>query len=628
VAVVGGVLTRRVRGLFTSTQRVSAGTPSRAATWATFTLIAVGTAVFLILTTSGTPADSEFVFVYEAPSILAGDHPSRDFYEWGAPLSAYLSAAMQLITGYRVIGEMLLQWSLIVVGVTIAFRLGLRFSRSHVAMLVVFPIVILLLARTPTYHYSKLLCFPVAIWFGWRYLERPTTAHASLLGCWTGVSFLFRHDYVIPVGFCSALAIGLASVVHAMRRSSATIARDSLACGIAAIVVVTPWALAVYRGEGLLAYTQARTATFESAGNPYSALLRMNPFRELRPVPLPPPVPAVVVLTWASGVTESRQRELERQYGLLMLDGHDAEGRTRYRIGDVYDMRLFELKPYIRNENGFEWERLNEARQHLPSTVNAVTWLAQTAMFVAISLVASGAIGTWRSWSRRTPVDVETLQSILAGLVLVLIDGMLFREQSYVVVVAPVTAALGGRFLVRTPVAKVLAVLLLALALYAAAVSLRGVPLFERTLRQSIEAASASVAALSASPPEAANPDYTYLRECTSDGDRLMVGGMTPFYVNYYTHRPIAGGHVYWHTGWRADPTREDQSLALLTHQSVPFIVWTSDTVLEDLRRYPRILQYVAEHYRELGDAKGRILVDKRRRPVRWYGADHRPCFD
>jgi hypothetical protein len=99
------------------------------------------------------------------------------------------------------------------------------------------------------------------------------------------------------------------------------------------------------------------------------------------------------------------------------------------------------------------------------------------------------------------PVDVETLQSILAGLVLVLIDGMLFREQSSSSFGAGNGGA-GGRFLVHAPVVKVLAVLLLALALYAAAVSLRGVPLFERTFRQSIEAASVSVAALSASPPK------------------------------------------------------------------------------------------------------------------------------
>jgi hypothetical protein len=30
-----------------------------------------------------------------------------------------------------------------------------------------------------------------------------------------------------------------------------------------------------------------------------------------------------------------------------------------------------------------------------------------------------------------------------------------------------------------------------------------------------------------------------------------MVGRTTPFYVNYYTRRPIAGGHLYWHTQWR-----------------------------------------------------------------------------
>jgi hypothetical protein len=627
VGLVGVLLMWRIRRLFIEPLRVSGTTLKAHAGAVTTAVTAVVTAAFLVLTATGKPRDSEFVFAYEAPSIIAGDHPARDFYEWGAPLSAYLSAGMQMITGYRVIGEMLVQWSLIVVGVVMAFRLELRFSRSYWPTLLVLPVVILLLARTPTYHYSKLVCFPIAIWFGWRYLERPTAAQAGLLGCWTTVSFLFRHDYVIPVGLCSALAIGLAPLVHPTRRAYSKVAGAYLVCGLTAIVVVMPWALVVHSGEGLVPYAQARTAKFESPGNPYAAILRMNPFQELRPATLPPATSAVVAFTWADDVTESRQPALENEYGLRFLSGRDEEGRLRYKVANVYDMRLLTLEPHIRNENGFEWERLDAVQRHLPLTADAVTWLAQTAMLVALALTTSGIVAAWTNWSRTASIPLESLQSFLAGMVLALIDGMLFREPSYVVVVGPATATLGARFLLGSPATRVLAIVLLVLTLFAAAVSVRGVPLFQRSLRDSVQAASESLVMLAATPPNGENATFDYLRECTASTDRLMVGGMTPFYVNYYARRPIAGGHVYWHTGWRADTLRESQSLELLKLQSVPFIVWTSDTVLADLRQYPRIFRYVTENYRELSGTGDRILVDKRRHVVRWYGANRRPCF-
>jgi hypothetical protein len=135
--------------------------------------------------------------------------------------------------------------------------------------------------------------------------------------------------------------------------------------------------------------------------------------------------------------------------------------------------------------------------------------------------------------------------------------------------------------------------------------------------------------ALLASPPvEGSSSElFRYLHDCTGAGDRLLVTGSTPFTVTYYTQRPLAGGHLYWHSAWRSDPPREEESLALLRRQSVPFAMSTHDPVLDDFTRYPRIREYLVANYREVEGSHGTVLADTRRRVVRTFGADHRPCF-
>src|SRR5262245_9621797 len=173
-------------------------------------LVAVLTSVVLIATAGGQLHDSNLLTLPEATAILAGDRPYRDFFEWGAPLAAYLSAGAQLLVGYRLIGEYLLQWSLTLAGVVMAFHLGLRLSRSVVALLAVLPLVLVILAETPTYHYSKLFCFPLLIWLVWRYMERPGWIRSAAVGAASAGAFFFRHDYGMYAAIAFVAAVVLA----------------------------------------------------------------------------------------------------------------------------------------------------------------------------------------------------------------------------------------------------------------------------------------------------------------------------------------------------------------------------------------------------------------------------------
>ena len=588
-------------------------------------LVAVLTAAILILNVEIQIYDSNLLLLSEATALLAGDHPYRDFFEWGAPLAAYLSAGAQLLVGYRLIGEFLLQWLFIVAGVVISFDLGLRLSRSIAASLVMMALALVILAHAPTYHYSKLFFFPLTIWLGWRYMDHPGVRRSAVLGFTAAVAFLFRHDYGLYIVCASVVALVLSRVAVPASRRLRSIVNDSAAYAVAVAVVVTPWAIVVQMNEGLVEYVQLRAAMYEGSGRTYASLLKLNPVRELTPEP-PAPRPAIVGFLWRASVDEELQHQLERQHGLRSLHERDARGRWRYEVSNVYDIGLFGLDPYINDGIGFEWDRLLEMRWHLPSRDNATLWLQQMALLVPLLLLISAGLEMWRSRYRADPVPLDACRMVLAGTFLAVVDSALFRQWSYVVVVAPVTAALSARFLVgKTALRRGCAIGVLLLTVFAALVAARRTPLFRPS--ELVSSVSRAFGKLLASPPVDGHPSYRYLHDCTAPGDRLLVTGMTPFEVSYYAHRPIAGGHLYWPNGWRSDPVHEAQSLALLQSQSVPIAFSTGNRVLEDFRRYPKIREYLVKHYVEAEGSNGLILVDTRRQPTGWFGPMGFPCF-
>jgi hypothetical protein len=541
-----------------------------------------------------------------------------------------------------VIAEVVLQWVFIVVGVVIAFHLGLQLSGSWKAMLAMVPVTMLMLANTPTYHYTKLFVFPLAIWLAWRYLDRPTPGRSAALGMVSSAAFFFRHDHGLWVGAASLLALVLGRVAGQASRQRRGTLIDLGAYTAAVTICLLPWVLVVQRTEGVVAYVQARGAVYQSAGNPYRRLLGLEGLRELRPVSLPPSKAGTVEFVWAPGVDLALRQKLERQHGLRGPAPQPNLQRVRYELANLYDLNLLELRRYVREESGFDWTRLNEVRYRLPSRATATLGIAQVALVIPLLLVVLGAREARRGWSRTREIPLDGLRMILAGSVLAVVDAALLRQPSYVAAVMPLTAALSARFLARRsdadrsiagarPISqrarRLAAMTLLIVTTCAAGLASAGVSMFGRPLDESIDAAVTSVATLMASPPEGKSDAFVYLRECTGPADRLLVGGMTPFHVNYYTRRALAGGHLYWHSGWRNDPERETESLALLRRQSVPFAYSTSDPILDDFSGYPRIRAHLMQHYAELPGSNGRILFDTRKQRVRDYGEQAWPCF-
>jgi hypothetical protein len=583
--------------------------------------------VVLVLTVGSQIYDSNLFALSEATALLAGDHPYRDFFESGVPLAAYMSAGAQLVSGRRLIGEFALQWIFIIAGVVLSFDLGLRVSRSIVASLAIVPIVVLMLAQTPTYHYQKLFFFPLTIWAAWRYIDHPSARRCAALGFVSAAAFLSRHDYGIYCGCASILAWVLPRLTNPASRPLAEVAIDVAGYAAAVIVTLMPWAVVVQMNEGLVEYTRARTTLYqEPEGVRYASLLAINPFHALAREPLPAPTSAVVGFLWDDSVDEATQHRLEQQYGLRPLGSRDAVGRSQYEVSNVYDLRLFQLDPYIRDGAGFQWNRLNEFRWHVPGIANVLSWFQQITILVPFVLVLSGGLEIWRRRHQRQSISPDAARLVLAGGFLAVVDAALLRQPTYVLIVIPVTAALGARFLVAHSVlGRGLSIAVLILTTVTALVYASDTSLFRPAEYR--RGTSLAFSRLLASPPDEGQLLTRYLRECTAPGDRLLVTGSTPFNVSYYAQRPIAGGHLAWKHGWRADPKHEQESLALLRRQSVPFAVSTRDPVLTDFRRYPTIRAYLLENYAEVEGSQGKILVDTRRRPSGRFGPEGFPCF-
>jgi len=591
-------------------------------------IVAAMTASVLILNAGSQIYDSNYYLLSEATSLLAGDNPYRDFFEWGAPLGAYISAGGQLISGHRLIGETATQWLFIVAGAVLAFELAMRVSRSVAASLVATAFSLLVLSATATYHYTKLLVFPAAVWLAWRYIDRPNRARAVALGVLSVVAFGLRHDYGLYVGCASFMALALAHVPTIPWRRR--VVRDGAAYTFAAALLVAPWAAVVQANEGLIDYVRTRTSMFEQPGSwfAYSLLLSMNPVRELRPDPPPAPRSGVVGFFWNERADEAKQRELTRQCALRPLGSQDSHGRPQYEAANIYDTCLLALDPFIVDGAGFDWDRLRAPASYLPSRANATLWLAQMMLLVPVFILGGVAARVWRAHRRSVPVDAEVRPLIVAAVFLMVVECALFREPAYMVTVAPIAGALAARFLAaRRTVIRACAIAALVTSVFAASVRAKDAPMFH--VQQLPNSLSSAFHVLIASPPTHENPLFAYLRECTAAGDRVLVTGPTPFHVNYLVGRPMAGGHLNWPYGWRSDAVHEQQSLALLQQQSVPFMVATQEPALQDFAQYPHIRAYLAQHYQPLRGTQPSILVDTRRSPTgRWeWQGRQLPCF-
>jgi hypothetical protein len=635
---------------------------------------ALSAAAVLVLTAGTQIYDTNFQTLWESTELLAGDRPYQDFFEWGLPLQAAISAVAQVLTGHRLIGEFLVHWIFIIAGIVISLHLALQLSRSRAASLVTMGLAVLLLAATPTYHYPKLFVYPFALWMAWRYIDRPGIARGAALGLTTALAFLFRHDHGVYVGVLAVATFALARAVVPASRAARAMIGESASYTAATSIVLLPWLMLVQVNEGVPEYVRARMYLYNdwsTSESPYLSLLEMNPARTLLGDRSMAPRAASVSLTWNANVDATERAALERRYRLRPLRaGQDDAGRWHYAVPNIYEADLWELRRSLENADsaeGFDWDQLErlQAPAFVPTRDAAERWLYQLALLVPLLLAVSSGIDAVRALRRGSRVPVDAVRLATAAAFLYVIERSLLREASYVMALIPLVAGASAGLLhrprpsggvhrsradsLRSAARLGMAAVILSVTTLAAFAYTRGTGIFDPLERS--RTVGPVLAELMTSPPiDAYQPAAAalasdreawengtvdrgrllirYMHDCSRPDDRILVTGSTPYHVNYYANRRVAGGHVLWHVGWRSDPAREQTLLALLQRQSVPFAFSTHDPVFADLERYPRIHEYFRQHYVELDGTRGLLVVDTRRQPTSRFGRLGFPCFD
>jgi hypothetical protein len=566
--------------------------------WGWYVLLAILAAHVLLHASGRQIYDTNFYVLWEYVALMAGDHPYRDFFQFGSPLLTGLTTAVQWAVGTRLIGEFLIHWIFLIAAVLIGFHLAVRLSGSVAASVVTSLLVIAALAATPTFNFPKLFFYPAAVLLGWWYMDRPGIRRAAALGLITAMAFLFRHDHGVYIGTASVLAFALTRLIAPPLRGWRGSLREIAAYVIVAGVVIAPWAAVVEANEGFVDYVRMRAEWNQTWAPNESPFLIL---RDFSPVPV--------------------------------LAGSEPD----------------------ENEPLAEW---------FPERDPAAHWLAQISILVPLLVLLAAVIDMIRRKRRGLPIGIENCRLVLAASIALIVADRLFRQDSYFLSAMPLTAALGARLLAPRRQAGddgsapriSLRVWRVARALTGAAVvGLTAIAVVgfveELRLLKPFTLDDLPIARLMASPPiDGYQPAWyavqlepegwremdgdrkqqimmRYMHDCTTDGDRILVTGSTPYQVGYYVNRPIAGAHLQWHHGWRSDPEHEMQSLRLVQSQSVPFAFSTHDPIMEDFKAYPRIHEYLATHYRELEASDGLLLVDSRRTPTGEFGQVGFPCF-
>jgi hypothetical protein len=569
------------------TATVERAVPHRALLWT----IAVLSAAVLIVTADDQIYDNNFYTLSEVVNLFAGDHPYRDFFEWGVPLQAALSYLTQLLFGHRLLGEFVKQWALMIAGMVVAAHLAVRLSRSVVTSAITMMVAVINLAVTPTVHYSKLFIYPCAILLMWRYLERPGVRRSAAMGMFAAIAFLLRHDHGVYVGAGVLLTLAVARLTAPESRGWRRLIEDAIACGAGAALLVVPWAIFVQSSEGLFNYILSRAYINDKWASHavFANIFKLDPLSALTPDPGSEPG------AWAPGQYHMYQwmESVTLLTTILLLVAAGGQAAMRWRPP------------------------------------------APLPLDIALMLVAGVQVAIVQQWLYRESGYYVLVAPLTAAFGARLLGGPQRRDG----------ADRSTGWLVWHAAARVVAVAIVGISLLSLTGSLLKFPRQVSNLPETFARLTASppidglVSAADAQEFDAAkwakdidlgkrsDLMVRYMHDCTAPGDRILVMGLTPYHIPYYVNRPMAGGHLYWHDRWRSDAMHDAQSAELLQHQSVPFVFSTHYPILEDLSAYPRVSAYVKANYVELARSKGHLMIDRRRVPTGQFGALGFPCF-
>ena len=183
-----------------------------------------------------------------AMQISFGGHPFIDFRSTYGPLTFYASALGQILSGNRIIGEIIL----IVVGYGVAYLLlfELFFGASRKLSISSICLCFALLLMPRFYKYYIILGPILALYSAWKYIDNRSTKSFLFMSFAVAITGLYRFDFGIYTALC-----GLTTII--LTNSKQNIAKLLKPVGVFLLVIVglaSPWLLwGLYKG-GLANY--------------------------------------------------------------------------------------------------------------------------------------------------------------------------------------------------------------------------------------------------------------------------------------------------------------------------------------------------------------------------------------
>jgi hypothetical protein len=632
------------------------------APWLVASVVWLGALTFSISTY--TVLNDHFERISRARQIARyGALPFRDFFDPGYFMTEFSSAALQLLLGDNLLGEMLLDTVFIASGITIVFLLSRRISGSNLVGLGAGLLALLSMPRA--YDFDKVLFYPLGIALCWHYVDRPGTRRAMALGAGIAIAALFRYDTGIYIGCAAVVA---ASVLHwrepgVLARRIGLCAATAALCWLAVVVPIV--------GAGNVEDAIDQLATYAVREKARTEISRAPRFSLGRAVGRVVPHRATsVTVRWSESTSEPDRLEAESRYRLhLRSEGYAPGERTRhYTMADPSPTVIREL---LRDSRAEDTAGLDRARQALPEEplwvraqrtfpvlqwrVLPDAWNADNATafiyYLLWVLPLVGAVGAVSA--RKSPWVTAQEVARLGAVVVVCLALNIF------VLRHPVGARIGG---IAGPVA-ILAVWVGARSLPSSRLSLRLRVTLAGVLAGVLALAVISIASLTAWPerlvPQMASPSHLrsviarvsasppkpdiipsaalagmvqYVRECTSPADKLLARWFVPE-LYFFSQRAFAAGMVVTFSGHWSEPRFEIRSVRALASESVPIVIERAgDAVGTD---YPLLTRFIKEHYRVAGQTSFgspdpenyTVLVRTDRAPARSHPTTGMPCF-
>jgi 4-amino-4-deoxy-L-arabinose transferase-like glycosyltransferase len=211
------------------------------------------TAFYRFLATASFPNDEHEYLAGAHQILLAGEWPTRDFFDPGRPLMYVASAAAQVVFGHTLFAEAVL--TSVALGLAAALVL-IAAHRLSTSLLVAAIATLLCVALFPRpYAYPKILLYAAGPLVMWAWLARPTFGRIFGMAAIVVIAFLLRHDHGVYLGGAVAATIVLAPA-NGSRERLARLATF----GALVVVLVLPYIIYVETSEGLGNFLRAASA--------------------------------------------------------------------------------------------------------------------------------------------------------------------------------------------------------------------------------------------------------------------------------------------------------------------------------------------------------------------------------